>query len=1031
MAIELSHAVRGLLSMAEPERMLGAYRLKRQLGRGGFAPVWLAEEVCADTTLRLAAVKLFALDPQPRRGRSAAAQAIVDEARRLCQVEHPNIVRFYALPVDEARGVAGLAMEYIAGEALSERLRARGPLPVGEVLEIGAAMASALAAVHEAGLVHRDLSPANILVASSPTLGGPFAYKLIDFGIAAALPDSTSGDRRPSAARARQKLGGDLPEELGGTRLSQVPDAIRLPPEDAADLAGPLTRVGGKLGYVDPVCWRELSPATSASDLYGLGAVLFVCMAGRIPAAGTGALRGEVLDGRARAPRLAEVAPETPPELDRLVDALLDPDPARRPRSAELVAIELERLRGLELGRKPVLPPEDEGPFRGLERFELTHRDIFFGRRAEIAATLEALRSRGLVALVGPSGSGKSSLARAGVLPAIADGVLGGPRQWDTAVVTPGLDPRNAIGAALFHMDLDMSRTPAEVVAGIAEWTLREGRGLCLLVDQLEELATLALAGDAHAESRRWTIELLARLGERQLPGLRALVTARRDLLDPILAHSDLGRVILRGAVLVAPIDDAAWGEVVDAALATYGYDFEDAELRRGLLDELHGTARAMPLVEFALTRLWAERDRKRRQITRESMRAVGGIAGALERYAEATFERALAENLSPTMLRRLLLSLTTPDGTRATRSIESLLELGAGDEPEVRTALAHLDRARLLVRERGGVALAHDALLTQWERLRAWLAEVQQDRLLAERVERAAAHWAEDPSDHDLLWRGRSLSAGEDLARRGGVTLSATAGRFLAAGLRNRKRRRIALGALAAGVAAALLGAAVKYVGDIRAETARAESARQEALRQQELAESARQEAVEQKERAEKDEKELEVLKRKVDEEAFRYYSALRSLAQVLASKEDAEALLKLQARVRDLPEEMPPAGAPPPPSEQGLLEVIEEMLPEGAVAPVPIEQPGEPGQFNLGAAYAALHEGALRARACGARTGPRGLLRLGVVFRPDGQVEGVVAPGTQGTEVGRCIEGAFLGIRVPPFRGSPITAPKTVRIP
>ncbi|AKT36869.1 serine/threonine-protein kinase [Chondromyces crocatus] len=1035
MPLDLSTPVRRFLSLPEAQRVLGPYRLKRQLGRGGFAPVWLAEEVYGDTTLRLAAVKLFGLDARREGEPPEADRAIIDEARRLCQVEHPNIVRFYALPIDEARGVAGLAMEYIAGESLSDRLRDMGPLPVAEVLELGAAMASALAAVHAAGLVHRDLSPTNILIASSLLLGGSGACKLIDFGIAAALPQSRILDGGATAAWARELLlGTDFPEALGGTALSALPDAVQLGPEEIADLAGPLTRVGGKLGYVDPVCWREMRPATMASDLYGLAAVLFVCLTGRIPAAGTGTLRGDVLEGRARAPRLTEVLPGAPPELERLLDTLLDPDPAKRPHSAELVAIELERLRGSLGTRVTALPPEEEGPFRGLERFELQHRDIFFGRRVEIAATIEALRSNGLVSLLGPSGSGKSSLARAGVLPAVTDGALGGPRRWDAAAITPGPDPRNALAAALFHVGLDVSRSPVDVATDMVAWSQREGRGLVLLVDQLEELSTLAGSSSAHVESRVWLIELLSRLGERPLPGIRVLVTARRDLLDPLLAHAALGRALLRGAVLVSPIEDAAWGEVIDAALGSYGYTFEDAALRRELLAALKGSARAMPLVEFAMTRLWSERDQERRQLTREGMRAVGGIAGALQRYAEATFERAEAAGLPTPLLRRLLLALVTLDGTRATRSIEFLVELGAGDEADVRAAITLLERARLLVRERDGVALAHDALLTQWERLRAWLADVQHDRLLAERLERAATHWAEEASDDDLLWRGRSLTAAHELARRGSVTLSLTGSRFLSAALRGRTRRRLAAGVLFAAFNAALIGGIGRYIIDIREEKERALAGESRALEAEHGALAQKEQALAHQALAERTRSELAVLKKSADEERFRYYSALRSLAEALASKESAESLLKqLQQRPKEPSEVPPPAGIPRLPPDQTLLEQVEALIPETPTAPAPvgIEERQDPGLFNLGAAYAALHDGAQRARACRGADGTQRLLRLGVVFGTDGGVENVTPQNpVQDQALVRCIEGAFAGIRVPAFKGVPITAPKTVRL-
>jgi len=135
-------------------------------------------------------------------------------------------------------------------------------------------------------------------------------------------------------------------------------------------------------------------------------------------------VRADVLDGRAPAPPVATLASATPASLAELVDALLSPTRAGRPSSAEWVAIRLEQIRRELGGSSRRLPPDHVGPFRGLGRFEAVDRDVYFGRSSEVAAALETLRGRGLVALLGPSGSGKSSLARAGVLPAVhaADG---------------------------------------------------------------------------------------------------------------------------------------------------------------------------------------------------------------------------------------------------------------------------------------------------------------------------------------------------------------------------------------------------------------------------------------------------------------------------------------------------------------------------------------------------------------------------------------------------------------------------------
>src|SRR5262249_11946793 len=155
-------------------------------------------------------------------------------------------------------------------------------------------------AVHEAGLVHRDIWPANV-IEDRALRGSPAAYKLIDFGIAAPAPVPKPPTAKPS-----------------------IP-----PPGPDAN--------AGKRGYVAPVCWRGGSPPPAASDLYALGALLFVCLAGKIPASAEGTLDEDVLSGDKPARRLSDIRLDVPPALSDLVADLLDPEPRRRPSSAELV----------------------------------------------------------------------------------------------------------------------------------------------------------------------------------------------------------------------------------------------------------------------------------------------------------------------------------------------------------------------------------------------------------------------------------------------------------------------------------------------------------------------------------------------------------------------------------------------------------------------------------------------------------------------------------------------------------------------
>ncbi|MEO7331354.1 MAG: hypothetical protein ABI193_22450, partial [Minicystis sp.] len=436
-----------------------------------------------------------------------------------------------------------------------------------------------------------------------------------------------------------------------------------------------------------------------------------------------------------------------------------------------------------------------------------------------------------------------------------------------------------AIAEALGAIDPPVERAaklrPEALVEALVERARVTERGLLLLVDQLEELLTLG-----EGESRSWTVELLAILGEQALPGVRVLETARRDLLDPLLGLGKLGKALVRGSLLIAPMSDATWEDVIDQALAAYGYSFEDKRLRAELLGQLEGTASAMPLVQFSLTELWHKRDRENKRITREGLTAIGGVAGALERHADATLARLEQQHPGAERAARdLLLSLTTPQGTRALRSIEDLERAGG---PLAAVVLGALEEARLVSREHGGATLAHEALLAQWTQLRAWVAEARADRLLAEEVERDAEKRRLD--DSVPLWKRRRLEAAEDVLRRKAVSLSASTIAFIQAGRRaERLTRLLTFGAAAALILLSSVGVGI-YIRDIGVEKAQAESARA-------VAEQNFQDASERK-------KALEEAKAQNDD-----------LLEKLADAKDKEAMFALQDEVKKARGASPPA--------------------------------------------------------------------------------------------------------------------------
>ncbi|WP_170229175.1 serine/threonine-protein kinase [Polyangium fumosum] len=801
----LDPALSNLITRPPEQRRIGPFVLVEQLGAGGYAPVWLARETYGKAELRTAAVKLFSLDVNAN-----DKSRILEEARALCRVEHPNVVRFYTLAVDEPAGVMGLAMEHVAGRSLEDRLDAEGTLSVDETLRVGVAIASALAAVHGAGLVHRDVKPSNIVEEA----GG--AYKLIDFGIA-------SASSTPQAVEDVVPAGPDddaTPRALAAT----------------ARISG---RITGTYGYIDPAVFGAGVSPSAASDLYALGVTLHRCLSGALPAErldGDGALDPGVLTGYARPLPLAARIEGVPRALAALIDHLLAPRPEDRPPRASWVAHHFEQIRRDLAGRARVLPDEDEGPFRGLRRFEARDRDVFFGRTPEVAAAIELCRGRGLVALVGPSGSGKSSLARAGLLPALAEGgIVGWPDVWDTAIAEPGRDPRAAIAAALGpFLPNAATLAPGPLCEAMARRASEEERGLVLFVDQLEELVTTS-----SGESREEAAALLVRIGAQPLPGVRVIVAARSDLLHLLLAMGDLGNTMARGLCRVEPLSPTYWRESVERALASYGYALEDAALAEELFAGIDATAGAMPLVEFALTELWGARDKEKKQLLRSALTAVGGVEGALERHAEAVLASLeQAEEGSIEATRDVLLALTTAEGTRRVMSVDELAALAG---PRARRVIDVLGKARLVVPAEGpeaSVTLAHEALLSRWERLASWIAEAKGDRMLAEEIERDAARFTRD-AESVTLWRGRRLEFAKELLRKHSVRLSAAAERFIQTSARVSRRGTVLAATAGAIVAASVVVGGLGYVRAVRAE----ERAAQEKLEreQKERAEAER----------------------------------------------------------------------------------------------------------------------------------------------------------------------------------------------
>ncbi|MGK3987325.1 AAA family ATPase [Sorangium sp. So ce136] len=320
--------------LSPPVSHLGPFRLLRCLGEGGFAPVWLAEETYNGKRFREVALKLFVL-PATLSGSPVDARRwrenVLEEARALCRVEHPNIVRFYSLQRDDAHDLIGLVMEHVAGPSLDVLLREQGPFDERRVLDVGISMAWALAAVHTAGLVHRDIKPANIVQGES-------GYKLIDFGIVVSAPSVVL---RAPGDRAQGAPGLADPD----TQTAGLLDGTdRLTTEYGMESTVHVPALVGTPGYIAPECLAHAARATPRSDLYALGVTLFKLTNGRLPDPGE-RTRSPLARAAPRPQELARKAAEETTSLSSLIALLCDPDPRARPGHADGVARALERLR--------------------------------------------------------------------------------------------------------------------------------------------------------------------------------------------------------------------------------------------------------------------------------------------------------------------------------------------------------------------------------------------------------------------------------------------------------------------------------------------------------------------------------------------------------------------------------------------------------------------------------------------------------------------------------------------------------------
>ncbi len=450
---------------------------------------------------------------------------------------------------------------------------------------------------------------------------------------------------------------------------------------------------------------------------------------------------------------------------------------------------------------KEVNPLLDENgklrcPYQGLLAFTKKERDFFFGRKRVVEDIKSKLDRLNFVPLIGVSGSGKSSVVLAGLMPWLEE--LG----WQILEpIKPGFKPLSKLESLLLSyfpdreklLDQCINNQDREGLKPLLELFPREHKFL-LVVDQFEELFTFALA-----EQRDRFIELITQVATIPDFPLAVVATMRADFIEPCLRYDGLRQLIQNNAEYLPDLRGLDLLEAITEPAKLQGYEVTN-DLLNKILEDIKQEPGFLPLLEFALTQLWQRRDEAKYQVTLDAYQAIGGIVGALNCHADKVYQYRDYEEEKPVkerteaekaLIKRIFLNLLQiGDGEKDTRLRQPkafILSL-AGDNQEGQKVLKELIegkqglvKGRLLVtgkterEEEAWVDLAHEALIEKWDKLNQWRNENRQGRELAKQVDKDAKDWQKNNKSQDYLWSGDKLADAEKILQEYQDTVETT----------------------------------------------------------------------------------------------------------------------------------------------------------------------------------------------------------------------------------------------------------------
>lgn len=738
------------------------YELQERIGAGGFGVVYRAYQPLVKREIAIKVIMPeYVNEPNFIRRFEAEAQLVA-------HVEHIHIVPLYDYWRDQTG--AYLVMRWMRGGSLHAELQ-KGLWPLERIALLVDQLAAGLSSAHHKNVIHRDIKPANVLLDEDKN-----AY-LADFGIAKDI-----GHFSDYATMIETEEG----DAFMGSPAYQSPEQIK------SEQIGP------------------------QSDIYSFGIMLYEILTGLPP------FHGEPISTlifkhlQDTLPPVYNARPDLPEEVDRVIAKSTEKDPEQRYKTALEMAADFRRAVEGTLGSAVVIETESSfpdlsdmdviNPFKGLRAFQEADADDFHGRSQLIDDLLERLRTQDysgrFLAIIGPSGSGKSSIIKAGVIPRLRRNGLPGSADWFVLEMTPGAHPLEELEAALLRVAIN---PPASLLEQLREDdrglvravkrvlpanTVNDGE-LVLFIDQFEEIFTRA----ENESERAHFLKILQVAAHEADSRLRIIVTLRADFYDRPLVYQEFGQLMRQCTEVILPLSRDELEQAITGPAERGGLLLESG-LVETIVGDVGEQPGALPLMQYALTELFERREG--RMLTMSAYRDIGGVSGALAGRATEIYHEM--EEGAQQITRQLFLRLVTlGEGSEDTRRRVLLSELLSleYDEQAIHDVVNLFGKYRLLTFDHDPatrsptIEVAHEALIRRWELLRAWIEDSREGLRLQRRLAAATSEWLNAGRDSSYLATGTRLEQFQAWMAETEISLAETEREYLEASLKRREQQR------------------------------------------------------------------------------------------------------------------------------------------------------------------------------------------------------------------------------------------------